>query len=89
MVSTRVNVFRWSALGAGLFYGFIRQRSITISQRAAHEKHEYESKQKLIEQAKAEWAKKNSVSTPVKDDAATDISSPNFDLEKFLSKLSN
>lgn len=41
----------------GVFYGFSHQRTITASQRAEHEKHEYDNKQKLINQAKAEFAK--------------------------------
>lgn len=43
----------------GVFYGFSHQRTITTTQRAEHAKHEWESKQKLIDQAKAEYAKKN------------------------------
>jgi F-type H+-transporting ATP synthase subunit e len=43
----------------GVFYGFSHQRTITVTQRAEHAKHEWESKQKLIDQAKAEYAKKN------------------------------
>ena len=49
---------RWSALGLGIFYGFTHQRAITASQRAEHAQHEYEKKEKLIQQAKAEFAKK-------------------------------
>jgi F-type H+-transporting ATP synthase subunit e len=54
---------RWSALGLGIFYGFTHQRAITASQRAEHAQHEYEKKEKLIQQAKAEFAKKKSPST--------------------------
>ncbi|KAK4087220.1 hypothetical protein PCL_07505 [Purpureocillium lilacinum] len=53
----REAVLRWSALAVGVFYGFSHQRTITTTQRAAHEQHEYEQKQKLIDQAKAEFAK--------------------------------
>ncbi|KAJ6446104.1 beta-lactamase superfamily domain-containing protein [Purpureocillium lavendulum] len=52
-----MDVLRWSALAVGVFYGFSHQRTITATQRAAHEQHEYEQKQKLIDQAKAEFAK--------------------------------
>jgi len=52
-----LQVLRWSALAVGVFYGFSHQRTITTTQRAAHEQHEYEQKQKLIDQAKAEFAK--------------------------------
>ena len=90
MASTGVNVLRWSALAVGVFYGFSHQRTITTTQRAEHAKHEWESKQKLIDQAKAEYAKKNSPAptTASKDDATTDVNDPKFDLEKFLLKVS-
>lgn len=50
-------MLRYSALAFGVFYGFTHQRSITASQRAAAAKKEYEHKQRLIEQAKAEYSK--------------------------------
>lgn len=55
----------------GVFYGFSHQRTITTTQRAEHAKHEWESKQKLIDQAKAEYAKKTQpapAATASKDD---------------------
>jgi hypothetical protein len=61
-------VFRWSALAFGVFYGFSHQRTITTTQRAQHAQHEYEQKQKLIEQAKAEYAKKKNPSVASSDD---------------------
>jgi hypothetical protein len=54
---------RWSALGLGIFYGFTHQRAITASQKAEHAQHEYEKKEKLIQQAKAEFAKKKNPSS--------------------------
>lgn len=54
-----LQVLRWSALGAGVFYGFYHQRSISSATKAAAAHREFEHKQKLIEQAKAEYAKKN------------------------------
>ena len=50
-------VLRWSALAFGVFYGFSHQRTITATQKADHARHQYESKQKLIDQAKEEFAK--------------------------------
>ncbi|KAK2591774.1 F1F0 ATP synthase subunit e, mitochondrial [Conoideocrella luteorostrata] len=81
-------VLRWSALAVGVFYGFSHQRTINATQRAQHEKHEWESKQKLIDQAKAEYAKKYApaASAASKDDAITDVNSPKFDLEQLLLK---
>ncbi|RFU80908.1 atp synthase e chain domain-containing [Trichoderma arundinaceum] len=68
MSSTGVNVLRWSALAFGVFYGFSHQRTITTTQRAQHAQHEYEQKQKLIDQAKAEYAKKKNPSVASADD---------------------
>ncbi|PHH91443.1 hypothetical protein CDD83_451 [Cordyceps sp. RAO-2017] len=84
MSSTGVNVLRWSALGLGVFYGFSHQRTIRATQRAEHEKHEYEQKQKLIDQAKAEYAKQSKPQQAVGDSVVTDVQSPQFDLEKYL-----
>ena len=52
-----LQVLRYSALTFGVFYGFTHQRSINATQRAAAAQKEYEHKQRLIEQAKAEYAK--------------------------------
>lgn len=58
----------------GVFYGFSHQRTITATQRAAHAKNEYEGKQKLIDQAKAEYARKTAAasSATTKDDGTID-----------------
>lgn len=50
-------MLRWSALGFGVFYGAYHQLSITARNKANHEKQEWERKESLIRQAKAEWAK--------------------------------
>ncbi|KAJ6789185.1 hypothetical protein PWT90_05906 [Aphanocladium album] len=87
MASTGVNVLRWSALAGGVFYGFSHQRTITATQKADHIKHEYEKKQSLINQAKAEYAKTHKPVAASTDDVVTDVNSPQFDLEKFLTKV--
>ncbi|RDA85649.1 hypothetical protein CP532_3564 [Ophiocordyceps camponoti-leonardi (nom. inval.)] len=87
MSSTGVNVLRWSALAVGVFYGFSHQRTIRATQRAEHEKHDYEHKQKLIDQAKAEFARQKSPQPVSSDDVITDVSDPRFDLEKLLLKV--
>ncbi|ATY59592.1 ATPase, F0 complex, subunit E [Cordyceps militaris CM01] len=88
MASTGVNVLRWSALAGGLFYGFSHQRAITATQKANHSKHEYDQKAKLIEQAKAEYNKQKNPAAASADNVITDVNSPQFDLEKFLIKVS-
>jgi F-type H+-transporting ATP synthase subunit e len=50
-------VLRWSALGAGIFYGFYHQRQINKTLHSKAAEREYKHKQELIEKAKAEFAK--------------------------------
>ncbi|KAI1814610.1 ATP synthase subunit E [Poronia punctata] len=89
MSSSGVNVLRYSALAFGVFYGFTHQRSINASQRAAAAKKEYEHKQQLIEQAKAEFArsKASKAQSNEKNPLHQDPSDPKFDLESFLIAL--
>ncbi|KAI1350149.1 ATP synthase subunit E [Xylaria sp. FL0043] len=84
-----VNVLRYSALAFGVFYGFTHQRSIYASQRAAAAKKEYEHKQHLIEQAKAEYSKsKNpSAASSSKSGLNQDPMDPKFDLEAYFNAL--
>ncbi|OTB03116.1 hypothetical protein M426DRAFT_322144 [Hypoxylon sp. CI-4A] len=89
--SSGVNVLRYSALAFGVFYGFTHQRSISASQKAAAAKKEYEHKQQLIEQARAEYAKsKSPASYPTVDSKSglnQDPEDPKFDLEAYLNAL--
>ena len=59
MTDILLQVLRYSALGAGVFYGFYHQASLSASARLAAVNREYERKQSLIEKAKAEYSKKN------------------------------
>jgi hypothetical protein len=52
-------VLRWGALAFGVFYGFSHQTAISSRDKIAAAKHEYERKEKLINEAKAAWAQKN------------------------------
>lgn len=53
-----MQVLRYSALLAGVFYGFSHQRTIYSSNAASHAQAEYQHKVDLIQKAKLEWAKK-------------------------------
>ena len=55
---SQLQVLRYSALVAGLFYGVYHQSSLNSQTRHAEATREYERKANLIEQAKAEWKKK-------------------------------
>ncbi|KXJ91988.1 ATP synthase subunit E [Microdochium bolleyi] len=89
MSASGVNVLRWSALAFGVFYGFSHQRAITASNRAAADKKVYEHKQHLIEQAKAEYAKKKNTAASSTEKSALnqDPMDPKFDLEAYLNAL--
>ncbi|CAO3681805.1 unnamed protein product [Umbelopsis ramanniana] len=81
-----VNVGRWSALGLGVVYGVVHNRSLHKLEAENKVKHEYERKERLIEQAREQYAKLNAKAV---DSSAvvTDVDSPNFDLEKFIAHL--
>ncbi|KAK5044536.1 hypothetical protein LTR84_010660 [Exophiala bonariae] len=83
--SQGVNVLRYSALFAGLFYGFSHQRTISANTAAAHAQAEYQHKIDLIQKAKVEWAKKTMPSSSKTDDV--DLNDKNFDLDAYLTKL--
>lgn len=60
MLTTSVasQVFRYSALVAGLVYGVYHQSTLNSQTKRTEIEHEYARKERLIEQAKAEWKKK-------------------------------
>ncbi|KAK7204987.1 ATP synthase E chain-domain-containing protein [Myxozyma melibiosi] len=81
--NTTPQVFRWTALGAGVIYGAAHSFSITSARKAKHAADEWAHKEALIAQAKAEYAKLHP--KPVAAAGATlDLSDPNFDYAKFL-----
>merc|ERR1712058_4117 len=89
MASTGVNVLRYSALGAGIFYGIYHQAKLSSASKLAAINREYEHKQSLINQAKAEFSKKNAPAS-AKTASGGIISDPNdsrFDLEAYLNDL--
>ena len=56
--STQLQVLRYSALVAGLVYGVYHQSSLNSITKRKEIEHEYARKERLIEQAKAEYKKK-------------------------------
>ncbi|OBT53872.1 hypothetical protein VE04_04756 [Pseudogymnoascus sp. 24MN13] len=83
MASTGVNVLRYSALGAGVFYGLYHQATLSASAKLNAANREYERKQGLIDRAKKEYVKKTA--PPAADGVIRDPEDKNFDLEKYLS----
>jgi len=58
-----LQVLRWSALVFGVFYGFSHQNAIYSKEKITATKHEWERKEQLIDQAKAEWKKRQDPSS--------------------------
>jgi len=84
--SQGVNVLRWSALAVGVFYGFSHQRALRSQEKIKKIDSEFSHKQSLIDQARAEWAKKSlPASKPTESGGLiTDPDNSKFDLEAFL-----
>ncbi|KAG0642692.1 ATP synthase E chain-domain-containing protein, partial [Tuber brumale] len=82
-------VIRYSALGLGIFYGFIYQNKLAAQAKIRRAENEYHRKEKLIMQAKAEWAKKHSAdkTTASGGPVVTDPDDSRFDLEAYLQQL--
>ncbi|KAI0067987.1 hypothetical protein BV25DRAFT_1867082 [Artomyces pyxidatus] len=83
MVSSTVNIVRYTALLSGVFYGVYHRRTLQKAHdadKAHHAKHEREA---LILQAKEAWKKKQEGG---KDGVITDPEDPHFDLEKLIAK---
>jgi F-type H+-transporting ATP synthase subunit e len=57
LLKLNCQILRWSALGAGVLYGVYHQAALSTSAKLAAIDRAYEHKQKLIEQAKAEFSK--------------------------------
>ncbi|KAF9922427.1 hypothetical protein BGZ65_009602 [Modicella reniformis] len=56
------NVARWSALAAGLAYGYVHHNTLAAQEHNRAEQKKVENRDHLIAKAKAEWAKMNTPS---------------------------
>ncbi|QRV80155.1 ATP synthase E chain domain-containing protein [Ceratobasidium sp. AG-Ba] len=83
MASPTVNVVRYTALASGIFYGIVHRRTLQTkldNQRAHEEELRHE---RLVNQAKEAWRKKND---PSLSQLVTDPDDPKFDVEKLIAK---
>ncbi|KAI0249541.1 ATP synthase E chain-domain-containing protein [Lactifluus subvellereus] len=78
MVSSTVNVVRYTALLSGVFYGIYHRRTLQNAHDADKAHHVKHKREALIAQAKEEWKKKQAGD---KDGVITDPENPRFDLE--------
>lgn len=58
-MSTNFNVLRYSFLGAGIVYGFVHRNSLESAVAEKNASAAWKNEEKLIKQAKAEYAKLN------------------------------
>ncbi|KAF8203902.1 ATP synthase E chain-domain-containing protein [Pholiota molesta] len=86
MVSSTVNVLRYTAIFSGVAYGWYHRRSLQTE----HDKHKLENaahhREQLIAQAKEAWKRKQESAN---DALVTDPEDPRFDLEKLIAKYAN
>ncbi|TFK26745.1 hypothetical protein FA15DRAFT_636827 [Coprinopsis marcescibilis] len=81
MVSSTVNVVRYSALLTGVVYGWYHRR--TLQADADHHKvqNALHHQEKLVAEARAAWKRKQEAGG---DNVVTDPEDPRFDLEKLV-----
>lgn len=83
-----LQVFRYGALVAGVFYGFTHDLTLKAEATKKREEAEYQKKVKLIEEAKAEYKKLNASKT---SSTSFDLEDPNLDfgaaIESAISSL--
>lgn len=76
-----VQVFRYSALVAGVFYGFTTDISLKAESQKKKEEAEFQKKVKLIAEAKAEYKKLN---PPKVAATGFDLENPDLDFAKAI-----
>ncbi|KAF9486379.1 hypothetical protein BDN70DRAFT_869892 [Pholiota conissans] len=83
MVSSTVNVLRYTALFSGVVYGWYHRRSL----QAEHDQHKLQDaahhREHLIAEAKEAWKRKQESGS---DSVVTDPDDSRFDLEKLVAK---
>ncbi|KAI9681217.1 MAG: hypothetical protein M1817_002499 [Caeruleum heppii] len=81
--STSVNVLRYSALVAGVVYGFYHQSTLTAQKKINQIDRDYARKESLIAKAKAAYVKKT-MPAESKTQGGGDPMDSKFDLEAYL-----
>lgn len=84
------NVLRYSLLGAGIVYGAVHRYSLESAGKEQRSAHQWKAQEKLIRQAKAEYAKLNPPKEAPKAAAgAINWEDPNLDFGAVLESLVN
>ncbi|EJC98657.1 uncharacterized protein FOMMEDRAFT_113827 [Fomitiporia mediterranea MF3/22] len=83
MASPTVNVVRYSALFAGVFYGVVHRRTLQKQHNEALQQVAQHEREELVKRAKEAWKHKLEAG---KDALVTNPDDPNFDLEKLIAR---
>ncbi|TEB32312.1 hypothetical protein FA13DRAFT_246079 [Coprinellus micaceus] len=85
MVSSTVNVVRYTALFSGVFYGWYHLRTLKAEAAKSNIDSASHHQQKLIAEAKAAWKQKQERAAGASpSEVISDPEHPAFDLEKLL-----
>lgn len=79
-----MNVFRYSALAAGLVFGLKNDLSLKSEASKKEEQRAYEAKMKLVEEAKAEYAKSKQPVSEAGSVSEVNLEDPNVDFAKVI-----
>ncbi|KAG8219399.1 ATP synthase E chain-domain-containing protein, partial [Butyriboletus roseoflavus] len=82
VMSSTLNVARYTALASGIVYGIYHHRSLQKAHDQEKEHHAVHRREQLIVQAKDAWRQKSAKG----DGVITDPEDPRFDLEKLFAK---
>lgn len=86
-MSTNFNVLRYSLLGAGILYGAVHRYNLEAAQETKQKQAQWNKEEKLIRQAKAEYAKLNAPKEAPASTSSFNLEDPNLDFGKVLESL--
>lgn len=83
-MSVTLNVLRYSALGAGVVYGAVHRYNLESQGKEVKAQHQWKQEEKLIKEAKKEYAKLNPAKAPAPSTGSINWEDPNLDFGKVL-----
>lgn len=86
-MSTTFNVVRYSLLGAGVVYGFVHRYNLESAEEETRKVSQWKKEEKLIRQAKSEYAKLTAPKEVPSSATAFNLEDPNLDFGKVLESL--
>lgn len=86
-MSATFNVLRYSVLGAGVVYGAVHRYNLESSEKQLQATKKWKLEEKLIRQAKAEYAKLNAPKDVSTKAGSVNWEDPNLDIGKALESL--